>query len=114
MTAGYTNECCRRLRERLLEQIVALEDPSPEVNEIADLLVMLIEKFEERYTLPQGTPLETLRELMAANDLKQKDLVALGNSKGMLSNVLNGTRPISRRLAQVLAERFNVPHTLFL
>jgi antitoxin component HigA of HigAB toxin-antitoxin module len=51
---------------------------------------------------------------MVANDLKQKDLEAVLKSKGMVSDLLHGRRPISKGVARKLAARFNVAYTLFL
>ena len=43
---------------------------------IAELLTLLIEDFEEKhYALEAAGALEVLRELMSANNLKQKDLL---------------------------------------
>ena len=48
------------------------ENLSPEENMLLNLLVHLIEDFEQRYYQPESaTPLEVLHELMAANGLKQ-------------------------------------------
>src|SRR5215470_12085279 len=67
------------------------ENLSPEENTLLDLLVHLIEDFEQRYYQPESaTPLEVLHELMAANDLKQADLVPIFGSKGITSEVVNG------------------------
>src|SRR5512142_3021235 len=44
--------------------------------ELADLLTLLIEDFEERrYALPRAEPLDVLQFLMDEHGLKQKDLV---------------------------------------
>ena len=43
---------------------------------LADLLALLIEDFEERhYALKRANPIATLEELMAANELQQKDML---------------------------------------
>ena len=49
---------------------------TPAEEKLAELLILLIEDFEERhYALRRASPRETLLELMRANNLKQKDLV---------------------------------------
>jgi len=61
---------------RLLEALDAKPHPTPAEKELADLLTVLIENFEEeRYSLRKATPIESLTELMEAHGLKQKDLV---------------------------------------
>lgn len=98
----------------LLEQIDALENPTPEQIAVAEVLMTLIEAYELNYTLERASGVELLRELMAANDLKQKDLEVVLKSKGMVSDLLHGRRPISKGVARKLSARFNVSYTLFL
>src|SRR5262247_3649613 len=68
-----------RANEHYLEVLQILDEkpqPTPAEKALAALLTLLIEEFEERrYALKPATPIEHLTELMAANDLKQKDLV---------------------------------------
>ncbi len=88
---------------------------TPEEETLLDLLGHLIEDFENRYYQPRdATPLEVLHELMAANSLKQVDLVPIFGSKGITSEVVNGKRGISKAHAKALAERFNVSAEVFI
>jgi HTH-type transcriptional regulator/antitoxin HigA len=98
----------------LLEKLDALENPTPEQIAVAEVLMTLIEAYESTYTMERASGVELLRELMAANDLKQRDLQAVLKSKGMVSDLLHGRRPISKGVAKKLSERFNVSYTLFL
>jgi HTH-type transcriptional regulator/antitoxin HigA len=98
----------------MLEKIDALENPTPEQIAVAEIITTLIEAYESQYALKHASGAELLRELMLANDLKQKDLQSVVGSKGMVSDILNERRPISKGIARKLGERFNVPHTLFL
>jgi len=98
----------------LLEKLTAIENPTPEQAAVAEILATLIEAYEERYALAPASPLDTLHELMAANDLKQKDIAAFIGSRGVTSEVFHGRREISKAMAHKLAARFNVSHTLFL
>lgn len=97
-----------------LERIDALENPTREQIAVAEVLTTLIEAYESRYALERASGVELLRELMMANDLKQKDLEAVIGSRGMVSDLLHERRPISKGVARKLAERFSVPYTLFL
>ena len=100
---------------KALEQLHADPVLTPEREALAEILVTLIEKFEEeRYALNAGSPAEILRELLQANDLEQKDLAKLIGSKGIASEILSGKRRISRALAQLFAERFSIPYRIFL
>jgi HTH-type transcriptional regulator/antitoxin HigA len=42
------------------------------------------------YPIPEGTPHSMLRHLIEARDLKQKDLVGVIGSRGIVSEVVNG------------------------
>lgn len=104
--------------ERLLAEVEKLmakgDNLSPEEEKLFDLLVTLIEKFEdEHYQLNASTPQSILLHLMEARDLKQSDLVGVLGSKGVTSEVINGKRSISKAQAKALGEFFHVSHTLF-
>jgi len=82
---------------------------------ILELLVTLIEKFEaEQYPIPQGTPLSILLHLIEANDIKQESLIGIIGSRGVVSEVINGKRSISKAQAKALAEFFSVDVGLFI
>ena len=109
--------------ERLLaivEQLMSKGENnlSPEEDVLLELLVTLIERFEEDYyKLDRNTPassIEVLRELMSARGLKPKDLWDLFGSKGLTSEVLSGKRGISKSKAKALAEFFHVSPDLFI
>jgi HTH-type transcriptional regulator/antitoxin HigA len=102
------------LATAMLMRLVSDPHQTIEKKAVAEVIITLIEAYEERYTIEASSPLETLRELMTANSLKQKDMLPYIGSKGVTSEVLNGHRPISKAMAHKLGERFKVPHTLFL
>jgi HTH-type transcriptional regulator / antitoxin HigA len=80
----------------------------------AELLTVLIEAFEdERYPIRAASPVEVLAELMAANNLKQKDLAPLFGAESIVSEVLNGKRELNKQHIEKLSQRFNVSPALF-
>jgi HTH-type transcriptional regulator / antitoxin HigA len=82
---------------------------------LLDLLVTLIEKFEEEhYPIPESSPLEILLHLMEARDCKQEDLIGVIGSRGVTSEVVNGKRSISKTQAKALADFFKVDAGLFI
>ena len=82
---------------------------TPEEEALLDLLVTLIEKFEnEHYPIPKGTPHSILRHLMEENHLKQDDLVSVIGSREIVSEVVHGQRYLSKEQANALAKFFNV------
>ncbi|HBK66543.1 MAG TPA: transcriptional regulator [Cyanobacteria bacterium UBA11166] len=100
----------------VVENLMQLgEELTPEKEELMNLLVTLIENFEERhYQLKQAAPHEILKELMAERNLKQKDLINIFKSKGIASEVVNGKRSISKAQAKELGSFFNVSPAVFL
>jgi HTH-type transcriptional regulator/antitoxin HigA len=88
---------------------------TPEEDTLLNLLVHLIQQFEQVfYHLGEAAPHEILKELMAARELKQSDLLHIFRSKGIASEVVNGKRGISKAQAKALAEFFHVPADLFI
>ena len=82
---------------------------------ILELLVTLIEKFEdEHYPIPEGTPRSMLLHLMESNGIKQENLVGVIGSRGVVSEVVNGKRSISKTQAKALAEFFSVDVGFFI
>jgi len=99
----------------LLEELDLREDLSPEEEQLAELLTLLIEDFEERrYAMKPAPPLEMLEVLMEDRGLRHKDIWPVFGNKGLASEVLNGKRAISKAQARKLAEYFQVPVELFI
>ena len=89
---------------------------SPEEGRLLDLLVPLIEDFEEK-AYPMGdasNPAVAVRELMREHELKQTDMLDIFGSQGVVSQVLNGKREISKAQARKLSERFRLPIDVFI
>lgn len=91
------------------------DEISKEEEALLDLLALLIETFERRYyRIEKSTPREILNELIAANRLKQSDLLPVFGSKGRVSEVVNGKREITKEQARRLADFFHVSADLFI
>lgn len=62
----------------LAQEIEHRKNRTIEEEELLELLITLIEKFEEKhYPIPQGKPQDTLLYLLEENNLKQEDLVEI-------------------------------------
>ncbi|WP_425215642.1 helix-turn-helix domain-containing protein [Tumidithrix helvetica] len=110
-----TNEAENERALNIVENLLADENLSPEQEQILKLLVALIEKFEEEhYPLEASTPHSILLHLMEARDLRQADLVGVIGSRGVVSEVVNGKRQISKSQAKALGEFFHVDPSLFI
>jgi len=104
--------------DRYIVELEQLEKKSPRWSaaerKLAGLLTLLIQDFEARhYRLEPASPLEVLRELMAANNLMQKDMVRIFGAESTVSAVLNGKRKMTAGHIQKLSSRFKVSPELF-
>ena len=87
---------------------------TPAEKELAELLTLLIEDFEDKqYQLPRATPLDVLHFLMNQHGLKQKDLVDVFGTPSIVSEVLSGKRELNKDHIKRLSERFHVSPELF-
>lgn len=103
--------CIRRLEEldRKGNRMSAAE------RRMAELLTLLIEDFEEKhYALTATSPVEVLKELMLASELKQKDLLDVFGTASIVSEVLRGKRQLTTEHIRRLSRRFHVSSELFL
>lgn len=104
------NEAAIALAEELERR-----DRTPEEDAFLDLLVTLIEKFEdEHYQLHASTTQSILQHLMEARDIRQEDLIGVIGSRDVVSEVVNGKRGISKAQAKALGEFFHVSDELFI
>jgi HTH-type transcriptional regulator/antitoxin HigA len=82
---------------------------------LLELLIQLIERFEEQhYAIPEAPGHRVLRTLMENRGLKQKDLLPIFGSKGIASEVINGKRAISKEQAKKLGEFFHLSPAAFI
>ena len=98
------NEADNETALKVVEQLMHSKNRTPEENELYDLLVALIEKFEQEYYRPgvTSTPLSILHFLMEQKGIVAEDLVT----------VLDGE--IDRDRSIVLGDFFNVDSSLFI
>ncbi len=97
------------------EKLMNFKNRSPEQTAVLQLLVNLIEDYESKhYPMGESLPHEMLQYLMEVRGLKQADLVEIIGSKGVISEIVNGKRAISKNQAKALAEFFHVSPELFI
>ncbi len=90
-------------------------DLTPEEDELLNLLVLLIERFETEFYQAgeQSTPHSMLEFLMEQQDLKQADLLTIFTSESEVEAVLKGDRDLTISQVKALADRFHVKPTVF-
>jgi HTH-type transcriptional regulator/antitoxin HigA len=97
-----------------LEVYSFAENSTPEEEAYCEVLTTLIEQYEKRYRLDITLdPVETLRVLMENRGLKQADLVPAIDSKGHVSEILSGTRELSKAHIVKLSNFFQVSPEVF-
>ncbi|HEV3039217.1 MAG TPA: transcriptional regulator [Candidatus Angelobacter sp.] len=87
---------------------------SADERKLHELLVLIIQDFEKRtYKVDAATPIDVIEELMAANKLKNKDLVGIFPTESVVSEILSGKRGLTVEHIKRLSERFNVSPAVF-
>ncbi len=105
------NEQALRIVEDLMHR-----ERTPEEDELYQLLITLIEKFEQEYYQPmqQNNPLSMLLFILEESERSRDDLVAVLGTEVLLDNILNGQQEINTEQARKLAEFFHVESSLFI
>jgi HTH-type transcriptional regulator / antitoxin HigA len=87
------------------EQLTFAKNLTLEQRTLYKLLVMLIEAYEaEHYPMGKSTPHEILQHIMESSGTRQSDLVGVIGSSGVVSEVVNGQRSISKAQAKALGD----------
>lgn len=100
----------------IIEELMHKKNLTPEEEELYELLIVLVEKFEREYYLSGNStnPHSLLLFLMEQKEIKQEDLVDIIGSKKVVSDIINGERSISKDEAKALADFFGVDAELFI
>jgi HTH-type transcriptional regulator / antitoxin HigA len=100
----------------MVERLMNLPSRTLEQEEMYELLVVLIEKFEREFyqTNRENNPGSMLAFLMEQQDLQPIDLVSIFGSEGAVADAINGRSTIDPTMAEHLSEIFHVKPNLFL
>ena len=89
------------------------DDPNFEKNsdliqnfELLETLIGLYEK--EHYPIEKGNPVEIIKLKMEYMGLKNKDLIKCIGSKGLVSDILNKRRKLSKKMIRELSKLLNI------
>jgi HTH-type transcriptional regulator/antitoxin HigA len=100
---------------KVVEQLTFKKNRTTEEQALHKLLVILVEVYEtQNYPMDQSAPHEILQHIMEASDTRQADLVGIIGSSGVVSEVVNGKRSISKAQAKALGDYFKVLPSLFI
>jgi HTH-type transcriptional regulator/antitoxin HigA len=100
------------LIDELLDEVG--DDEEHPLAEVLDLIATQVKVYEDEHVqIPAAEPREVLRFLIDQHGLKQRDLDDVA-PQNRISEILSGTRPVSKEIAKRLAKRFHVHADLFL
>jgi HTH-type transcriptional regulator / antitoxin HigA len=93
-------------------------DRTSEETALLMLIVKLIEDYESMHhnlnDWEKSTPNELLRHIMTTSGTRNVDLIGIIGSSGVVSEVVNGKRTISREQAKNLGKFFKLSPALFI
>jgi len=99
---------------RALLDLTAKPKPTAAEQEAINLLTFLIEHYETvRYSVPKGSPIEVLRQLLKRNGLVQSTLTIEFGNKTTASQIMKGQRQFTRSHIARLSKRFHVSPAVF-
>lgn len=100
----------------IVEELMHRQNRSPEENELYELLITLIEKFEREFYSPgeASTPHSMLLFLMEQQNIKQEDLVGIIGSEEVVAEIIKGKREMKQEQAKAMGEFFKVEPSLFI
>ncbi|MEH2387784.1 MAG: hypothetical protein V7K14_18790 [Nostoc sp.] len=89
---------------------------TPEEDELYQLLITLIEKFEQEYyqASQQNNPVSMLLFILEESERNRDDLVTVLGTEDLVDNILNGQEKINTEQSRKLGEFFHVESSLFM
>ncbi len=103
------NEACERIYSLIHSSENAIEQDSPEGEEV-ELLSLLVEKYEwEKHQMEAPDPIEAIKFRMEQMNLKQADIAPLFGGKTRVSEVLNGKRTLTLKMITLLNRYLGIP-----
>ena len=89
--------------------------PDSKEGQKVQIALLLIKQYEDlHYPIPFPDPLEIVKLKMDENGLLNKDLVNWIGSKGYVSALLSGKKPLTLRIAKVLHQKLGIPAEVLL
>lgn len=91
-----------------------LSPDTPE-GEMLQVALLLIKQYEDaNYPIPMPDPIEAIKVKMKEIGLRNKDLVGKVGSKGYISSILSGRKPLTLELAKLFHRELNIPAEVLL
>ena len=97
--------------DELFEKKVKPDSPEGEHLQIA---LLLIKKYEDQhYPIPSPDPIKVIKMKMEEKGLKNKDFIGIIGSKGYISSLLSGKKPLTLEIAKIFHQKLGVPADVF-
>ena len=103
--------------DKALDRIDEIFDAKPgsKEGEEFELLLVLVKDYEDKYhEVPLPDSLTAIRLKMEELGLKSKDLVPILGSKGYVSQILNGKKPLTVPMMKVFHQKLGIPAEVLL
>jgi len=97
--------------DKALQRLEVIFDAKPRSRQgqEAEVLALFIEEYEDRnYPIDAPDPIVAIRIRMEEMELKQKDLIGIIGSKGIVSEVLNKKRKLTVNMIRGLSEKLKI------
>ena len=105
-----TNDADNEIALQNMERLLALPQPTAEEERILQLLLTLIEKYEEEhYPIDAPDPIEAIKFRMEQMGYNQTDLAKIVGFKSRASEILNKKRKLSLEMIRQLHDSLNIP-----
>ena len=99
--------------DQALKRLDVVFDAPPDTPEgdEAELLVILIEKYEdENYPIEAPDPIEAIKFRMEQMNMKKKDLATVLGYRSRVTEILNKRRKLTLKMIRNLHEKLNIPY----
>jgi HTH-type transcriptional regulator/antitoxin HigA len=88
--------------------------PKSAIGKKVEVALLLIKQYEDvHFAIPYPDPIETIKLKMTELGLKNKDLVGKFGSKGYVSSLLSGKKPLTLELAKLFHQELHIPAEVF-
>lgn len=90
-------------------------DPESKEGQKLQIVLLIIKQYEDiNYPIPMPDPLAMVKIKMEENGIISKDLVDWIGSKGYVSSLLSGKKPLTLRIAKILHQKLGIPAEVLL
>ena len=98
--------------DQMFNKKVRIHSPLGEQVQIA---LILIKQYEEiHYSIPYPDPITAIKNKMEIKGLKSKDFIGIIGSKGYISSILSGKKPLTLEIAKIFHKKLGVPAEILL